>query len=143
MMISAVLDTNVTVQSLIGSPRSASARVLDAYYAGKFELLYSRDTLDELIDVLLLPQIRRRHGLSDDEVLEVVASLLLNARHCAGELGVSATLTRDLTDTKFLALAAEADADYLVTNDRRHLLPLGRYERTRVVTPAAFLRQLP
>lgn len=31
-MITAILDTNVVVQSLISSPRTASARTLDAYF---------------------------------------------------------------------------------------------------------------
>jgi len=33
-----------------------------------------------------------------------------------------ASLTRDMTDTKWLALAIKGSANYLVTNDRRHLL---------------------
>jgi predicted nucleic acid-binding protein len=56
---------------------------------------------------------------------------------------VSATLPRDVTDTKLLALADEAGADYLVTNDRRHLLRLRQDGKTRIVTPARFLGELP
>jgi predicted nucleic acid-binding protein len=51
----AILDTNVVVQALIGSRRSASARVLDAYYEGRFRFCYSPDTLDELLAVLTVP----------------------------------------------------------------------------------------
>jgi predicted nucleic acid-binding protein len=40
---------------------------------------------------------------------------------------------------KFLSLAHEADADYLVTKDGRHLLRLKQYRRTRIVTPTRFL----
>jgi predicted nucleic acid-binding protein len=40
-MTLAVLDTNVVVQSLISSPRTASAQVLDAFYDGRFEIAYS------------------------------------------------------------------------------------------------------
>ena len=78
-MIAAILDTNVLVQSIIGSPRSASARVREAYYDGRFQLAVSPATFDELIDVLTLPSIRKRHGFSDDEILECVESLLPNA----------------------------------------------------------------
>jgi hypothetical protein len=38
---------------------------------------------------------------------------------------------RDITDREFLALAVAADADFLVTNDRRHFLPLKRFGRTQ------------
>jgi predicted nucleic acid-binding protein len=51
-------------------------------------------------------------------------------------------LARDITDTKFLDLALAADADYLVTNDHRHLLPLKIIGRTRIVTPHKFMLAL-
>jgi putative PIN family toxin of toxin-antitoxin system len=144
-MTKAVLDTNILVQSLIGSAQSASARVLDAFYDGRFCLTYTSQTVDELIEVLAVPHIRNRHGLSDDEILEFVASLLVRAESFQIEdiRSVSADIPRDVTDTKFLALAIHCNADYLVTNDRRHLLRLRQYGRTQIVTPAEFLRQLP
>jgi predicted nucleic acid-binding protein len=43
---------------------------------------------------------------------------------------------------KFLSLASEANADFLVTKDGRHLLRLKKYRGTRIVTPAQFLREL-
>lgn len=141
-MMTAILDTNVLVQSVISSPRSASVRVRESLYDGSFQLVLSPGAIDELIDVLMLPRIRIRHGFSDSEILEFIESLLLNAAMFPGELHVPADITRDMTDTKFLALAEESDADYLVTNDRRHLLPLKRYGRTQIVTPARFLREL-
>lgn len=141
-MIAAILDTNVLVQAVIGSSRSASARVLDACYERTFRFIYSPETLEELIAVLMVPSIRARHGMSDDEVLEFVASLLPFARRWEGIVSVAAGITRDLTDAKFLALAEESRADYLVTNDHRHLLCLKSYGPTQIVTPAAFLRHL-
>ena len=90
----------------------------------------------------MVPSMRELHGKSDDEVLEFVASLLFNSdRHIVDD-SVPANIPRDLTDTKFLALAAQADADFLVTNDRRHLLRLGRFGRTQIVTPAQFIRAI-
>ncbi|HEX6985800.1 MAG TPA: putative toxin-antitoxin system toxin component, PIN family [Planctomycetaceae bacterium] len=138
----AVLDTNVLVQALIGSPESASARVLDAYYDGRFRLAYSPDTLDELLAVLTVSHIRDRHGLSDDEILDFVASLLPYGERFEGTTRVAAGIVGDATDAKFLSLAEEAGADYLVTNDHRHLLRLTSHGRTRLVTPAEFLRRL-
>jgi len=141
-MTTAVLDTNILVQSLISSPRSASVRTLDAYFDGRFRLAYSSPLFDELVGVLMLPQIRARHQLSDDEILEFLASLLVNAVRYPGVFPVSHRLARDVTDTKFLSLAVESEADYLVTNDHRHLLRISRFRRTRIVTPRQFLEEL-
>jgi len=59
-----------------------------------------------------------------------------------GTLSVSSALARDVTDTKWLAIALEADADYLVTLDRRHLQRLKSIGQTKNVSPRAFLRAL-
>ena|SRR5262245_37294744 len=141
-MIRAILDTNVLVQAAFSSPRSASCRVLRAHDDGKFLLVFSPSTLDEFLEVLLVPRIRAAHGWSDDQVLQYVRSFLPHAVLCPGTPVVPASLPRDVTDTKFLALAAEAGADYLVTNDRRHLLRLRRFQMTQIVTPAQFLKEL-
>lgn len=141
-MITAVIDTNIFVQYLIGSPRSASVRVVDAYFDDRFRLAYSPGMLDELLDVLTLPSIRKLHRATDTELLEYLAAIVVNAQRYTGQTPISATVTRDMTDTKFLSVAVEAKAQFLITNDHRHLLPLAKFGRTRIVTPAAFLREL-
>ena len=141
-MTSAVLDTNVFVQALIGTPRSASMRTLQALDDGKFVVAFSPATIGELLDVLMISRIRERHGMSDDQILRFVLSFLPDAIFLADQPGPSPTLPRDVTDTKFLGLAAAAEVDYLVTNDRRHLRPLRRFQRTQIVTPTEFLRAL-
>jgi putative PIN family toxin of toxin-antitoxin system len=141
-MTTAVLDTNVILQSAIGSKHAAAARVLDAYFDCKYLLAFSPATSDKLLQVLSLPKMRRRHGWSDDEILRFELSLHVSAAIGVGRELVSPTLTRDISDTKFLALAAEVGADFLVTGDRRHLLRLRQFQRTRIVSAAQFLKEL-
>jgi predicted nucleic acid-binding protein len=47
-----------------------------------------------------------------------------------------------VTDTKFVALAIDGQADYLVTHDQRHLGRLKKVGQAKVVTPAKFLMAL-
>jgi len=141
-MITAVLDTNVIVGAAIGSEKATAGRILYAYFDGKYQLAFSPATSDELLHVLSLPMIRRRHGWSDDDILRFVLSLHVSATIGTGRLVVSPMLTRDVTDTKFLALAAEISADFLVTRDLRHLLRLRRFQKTRIVTPGQFVKEL-
>jgi putative PIN family toxin of toxin-antitoxin system len=142
VLITAILDTNVFIQAAIGLPRSASLRALRAYDDGKYRLVFSPATLDELLNALLVPHLRARHGWSDDQILRFTLSFLPGADIYPGRQPISAALPRDLTDSKLLALAEESDADFLVTNDRRHLLRLRQYGRTRILTPAKFLKEL-
>jgi len=109
---------------------------------GKFQLVLSQAVLQELLSVLLLPEIREVHGWSDDKILRFVMNLPAGAVVYPGDSHVPASLPRDLTDVKFLSLAQEADADYLVTKDGRHLLRLKKHRRTRIVTPRQFLAYL-
>ena len=141
-MLTAILDTNVFIRAAL-RPGSPSARVVDAYIDGKFQLVLSQAALQELLTVLLLPGIRELHGWSDDQILRFVMNLPAGAILYPGQAHVPASLPRDVTDVKFLSLAHESDADFLVTKDGRHLLRLKNYQRTRIVTPAHFLACLP
>ena len=140
-MLAAILDTNVFIRTAL-RPGSPSARVVDAYLHGTFQLVLSQAVLEELLTVLLLPDIREVHGWSDDKILRFVMNLPAGAVLYPGSAQVPANLPRDVTDVKFLSLAHESDADYLVTKDGRHLLRLKKYRRTRIVTPTQFLTRL-
>jgi putative PIN family toxin of toxin-antitoxin system len=140
-MVSAILDTNVFIRAAL-RPGSPSARVVDAYLRGKFQLVLSQDLLQELLVVFLLPDNREVHGWSDDEILQFVLNLPARAVLYPGQAHVPASLPRDITDVKFLSLAYESGADYLVTKDGRHLLRLKNYRRTKIVTPNQFLTVL-
>ncbi|MEZ5863927.1 MAG: hypothetical protein R3D25_07570 [Geminicoccaceae bacterium] len=45
----------------------------------------------------------------------------------------------DPKDDMIIATAVAASANYLVTGDRRHLLPIGTYAGIHIVTPRDFL----
>jgi putative PIN family toxin of toxin-antitoxin system len=140
-MVTAILDTNVFIRAIL-RPSSPSARVVDAYLDGRFQFILSQAVLQELLTVLLLPEIREVHGWSDDAILRFVMNLPAGAVLYPGQAQVAASVPSDITDVKFLSLADEADADYLVTKDGRHLLRLKKYRQTRIVTPAQFLAVL-
>ncbi len=78
-MSTAILDTNVFVRAAIGSPRAASQQTIDAHDAGKYRLIFSPASIDELLETLGVPHIRVRHGWSDDEILRFPISFLTDA----------------------------------------------------------------
>jgi putative PIN family toxin of toxin-antitoxin system len=142
-MKSAVVDTNVVVAGVLSSsPRSACRAVLDRCRVGDFQLVLSPETLREIAEVLAHPDLRAIHGMADSDIRRFCRALQVASRVFPGQLAVPPTVTRDLTDTKWVALALESGADFLVTNNRRHLHRLKAIGRTRIVTPARFLREL-
>jgi putative PIN family toxin of toxin-antitoxin system len=128
----AVLDTNLFLSALL-SARGAPAVAVEAWRAGRFELVTSREQIAELKRAVRYEKLRRL-------ISRAALGRLVNGLHTAEILLVRlryAGGSPDPDDDYLLAMAAAADADYLVTGDRA-LLRLRRFAHTRVVTPRRF-----
>jgi predicted nucleic acid-binding protein len=51
-------------------------------------------------------------------------------------------VTNDPDDDPIIATAVAAKADYLVTGDRAHLLPLGEHEGIRILSSPRTFREI-
>ena len=131
-----VLDANVFVSALISS-RGAPRQIVDQWRAEAFEHLTSEAILQEVGRVLRYPKIAALHRLPEEELLEFMA-LLREESHMVPTTETLA-VSPDETDNRYLECAVAGDADYLVTGDKRHLLPLAEYGGVRVVSPMTFL----
>ena len=132
----AVIDTNVLLSAL-RSQRSHPAAILDAWLAGRFRLVTSREQIEEFKRAAGYPQLRPY--LPRRAVGRVVnklraADLLLERMRRAGD-------SPDPGDDYLLAMAAASGADLLVTGDKP-LLSLKRIGATRVVSPRTFVTML-
>jgi putative PIN family toxin of toxin-antitoxin system len=135
-LVSAVLDTNVLVSSLVadqGFPR----QILDAWLEGRFTLVTSFYLVEEVTHVLTYPRIAGRLQLEDAELAAILAALLSRAKVTPGRLRLPGA-TRDSKDDAVVACAMEGKADYIVSGDQ-DLLALGEYENIQVVTPRQFV----
>ena len=132
----AVLDVAQFVSATI-VPRGHPAQVLAAWREGRFELVTSPPILEDLRRVLFYPRIRKRHGLSDEEIDLFVDALGLAATVTAGKLEVHA-VPGDPSDDKVLACAKEGRVDYVVASDE-HLASLGTYAGMPILSPRRFL----
>ena len=131
-----VVDTNLLISALL-SANSLPAHLVVLWREGWFDLLTSADQLDELIRVTRYPKIRNR-------LAPALAGRLINEiRDIAvvvHDLPV-VTLSPDPFDNHLLATAARGAADFLITGDKQHILAIGRYEGTRILTVRDFLLQ--
>lgn len=108
-----VLDTNCLVSALIFS-RSRFAWLREAWQAGRFIALGSHDTVSELLRVLNYPKFK----LSRDEQEALLAEFLPYVETVRIEMKPEGLPEiRDVDDIIFLALAAVAHADALVSGD--------------------------
>jgi putative PIN family toxin of toxin-antitoxin system len=129
-----VLDTNILISALI-SPHGLPESIYRAWRAARFELVTSDFQLEEIRRASRYPKLRER--LKPAQVGTMINSFREQAMVLENlDLTVE---TADPGDAFLVAMALAAQADYLVTGDKRAgLLQLGHVERTRILTPAAF-----
>jgi putative PIN family toxin of toxin-antitoxin system len=134
-MIRVVIDTNVFISATF-LPHSKPAKIINWIRGGKVVWVTSLEILEEITRVLLSPRVKKRHGLTAQQITKVLEGLIQGAEITPGTL--RATASRDPADNKFLACAVEGQADYLVSGDK-DLTDLKSYQDIPIVSPAAFL----
>ena len=147
-----VFDTMLFLQA-VGSGRGAAYAALRRFEAGEFRLFVSRETLEEVRDVLSRPEIRRKLSLLTDERVDALIGLVENRATLVDPVPRRVSYERDPKDEPVLNLAIEAKAHYLVTRDN-DLLDLmkendpdgnalrGQITGLTILEPGAFLAAL-
>jgi putative PIN family toxin of toxin-antitoxin system len=129
-----VLDTMVFFRSLI-RPAGVSGQILFDH-AHRFRLVVSEPIVLEILDVLHRPELRARFPHIGDIRVGGIIERLGNAE-VVDPVSVP-RISRDPKDDKFLATAAAAQVDYLVSDDN-DLLVIGSYAGVRIITPRQLL----
>lgn len=129
-----VLDTNVVVSGIFfhGPP----ARILEAWFAGRFKVYATPKILEEYLRVLEKVSTLKSPPFEHrwEEVLLERCRLIPDAEPVLA-------LPRDPSDAKFLDCAVRSGANYLVSGDL-DLRSFQRNLRFRVVSPRQFLQLL-
>ena len=129
-----VLDTNVLLSAL-AFPGSKPDQVLLRVRRGEVELFLSSCILAEL-ERILRDTFRFTTHETDDRVTAIrrMATIVVPKER------IALVAAKD-DDNRVLECAVAAHADYLVTGDKEHLLPLRSISAIQIVTPAAFLER--
>ncbi len=128
----AVLDTNVLESAVLQEKSVLGACLRRIVEAGT--LLLSRDVLLEYANVLMRPKLDRfvDRSLRTEILLKLVAEcepVFIRRRF---------RVRRDPNDDKFLELAANGNAGFLVTGDA-DLASIGEFRGVPIVSPQVFL----
>ncbi|HNB46315.1 MAG TPA: putative toxin-antitoxin system toxin component, PIN family [Burkholderiaceae bacterium] len=132
-----ILDTNILVAALItrGTPPD---RLYEAWRDGRFALVTSELQLEELRRVTRYAGVRLRiHPAEAGRMVNDLRSLAVLLDRLP-----MVDVSPDPYDNFLLAMAQAAQADLLVSGDKRHLLELGRYQNTRILTAREAVEQL-
>ncbi len=136
-MLKVVVDTSVFIAGYRArSTTSYSARIIASWRAGEFKLVMSAEILEEIIAKFI------EKDIPIDIVLELISNIGQLALHTPGNYTVYRLNDIDPDDNMLLAAAQESGADYLVSLDAKHVLPLKHHKGTQIVSPELFLRVL-
>ena len=134
------LDTNVVVAGLLwnGPPRHLIECAIDGVAV---ELFSSPALLEELRQTLCYPKFAARLELTGASI----QSLVENYRDLVS-LVVPKTVPRivlnDADDDHVLAAALAAWVEFIVSGERRHLLPLGSYQDIGIITVSDIISRI-
>ena len=130
-----VFDTNIVVSASFwrGSPFDCLA----AWAQGRCAAAVSPSLLAEYHETAeeLRLEYPDRPGVDWTAALTESAILVFPAERATGA-------TPDPADEMILECALAADADYVVTGDKKHLLPLREFRGIRIVSATDFLRHI-
>ena len=130
-----VADTNVLISALLFG--GVSDQVFLAGLRGEIQLITSDPLLKELERVL-----KNKFKLDVHFVREVIDEV----RNVAEVVEVSShidVISHPDEDNRVLECAVDGRADFIVTGDTKHILPLKEYRGIKILSPSEFIRRLP
>jgi len=127
----AVIDTNVFVSGIFfaGPP----SRILRAWMDEKIKIAVSEEIIEEYRRVIVALSDKLRQ-VDIDYIFE----LLLIEAEVVKSYSLKEAVCKDPDDDKFLACAVASKSGYIISGDR-HLLEIGKYFNTVIVTPRYFI----
>jgi uncharacterized protein len=119
-----------------GSP----AKIIKAAEDKKIRIIVSEEIIREISQTLAYPRLRQVYEKAGVERQELVEAILR-----IGKLVEATAMTNivreDPADNKLTECASASEADYMVSGDR-HLLKMGSYKKTRIISVSEFLEIL-
>ena len=132
-----LLDTNILVSGLL-TAKGAPGKLVRAWLEQRFELVTSKEQIEELRRVLSYKHLQRyihpeqaRDFVENLEVLALVATTL-----------PTLDVSPDPDDNVILATAVAGDAEFVVSGDNGDMLALGEVEGIPIVTARAAVERL-
>jgi len=130
-VIRVCLDTNVLISAALfdGKPEE----ILRLIEEDKLILVISPAILVETTRVLV-----NKFQRDKEEVTRFI-KLLYDLGEITRPKG-NIRLIKKVSDNRILECAIEGGIDYIVTGDKKHLLPLGKFKNIPIITPGEFLK---
>jgi len=128
-----IIDCNILV-SFLTSPGSSLQKIQEAWKKDIFEVLISNEILEEIEETLRVVSLQ---GYFDKQDYMVLLKLLIKKATMVNVTSVTHECV-DPDDNRYLNCAKDGKANYLITGDKHHLLPMRKYKYTKIISPSDF-----
>lgn len=147
-----VFDCMILLQAT-ASESGPAAELLRLVERDVLSLFASREILNEVRDVLSRPKIRKKNSDITNERVDALVTRVLEQAAIVDDIAQHFSYVRDVKDEKYINLAIEVEADYLVSRDQDLLdLMTGhtdqckdfrrRFRSLKIVEPVTLLKTL-
>ena len=129
-----VFDANVFISFLI-SPGQTIKKVFELWKNKEFILLVNEEIMTEISETLTKSVLR---GLFKEKR---ASALMRRIRKESVFVPTISTVNKspDKKDNRYLACSKDGKANFLVSGDNKHLLPLKKFEKTKIISPKEFV----
>lgn len=132
-----IIDTSVFVSAYITKSETHSPKkVLQEWKNGTFTLALSPQLINEIVLTLY------DKNVNQDFIEELVFDIEAKALELTGNYHTNYLDDIDPKDNIVLGAALETSADYIVTLDKKHLIPIIFFHRTHIIYPNRLLNIL-
>lgn len=127
-----VFDTNIFISAIIfgGNPRTC----LELAREGKINLFVNKALLLEFFR-----KLKDKFGWGDQAIAEVIEGIGKFAEIVHTPQTKISVIVADPTDNVVLECAVAAEADFIVSGDKKHILPLKKFNSIVIVNAKEFL----
>lgn len=130
-----VLDANVWISFLLTRGETI-ASIFEAWEKEKFGLLVTEEIILEIEQVV--ERLSLKGVINYEDAQALVRRLKKNTEPILSFSDIN--ISSDKNDNRYLACALDGEADYLVTGDKKHLLPLKKIGKTQIISPKEFVK---
>ena len=126
-----VIDTNVFISGLnfAGKPNE----VLELFIKGEIEVYISPFILKELEEIL-----RKKFEWNEKQLQKILDKIKKKAVIVQAETKISIIKAKE-DDNRILECGVDGKVQYIISGDKRHILPLKNFRGIKILSPSEFL----
>jgi len=132
-----VLDANVFVGFCLAHSLILT-KILELWQKKKILVYLSPEIKAEILRVFLYPKIKKYFNYQHFRVVKY----LLNKQTMMVYPKKKIDICKDSFDNMYLECSQVSQAEFLITGDKKHLLSLENFGKTKIVSPAQFVKGL-